>query len=139
MRTALVLALALAAPPLTAETLIATRLIRAQEVIGAGDVILATGEVPGALSDPAEAVGREARVALYPGRPVMRGQTAAPALVERNQIVTVVYARGGLTLTAEARALGRAAAGEPIRVMNLSSRMSVTGAVAPDGSVRVSP
>jgi flagella basal body P-ring formation protein FlgA len=139
MRAALALALALAAPPLAAETLIATRLIRAQEVIGPGDVILAEGEVPGALADPADAVGREARIALYPGRPVMRGQTAAPALVERNQIVTVVYARGGLTLTAEARALGRAAAGETIRVMNLSSRMSVTGTVAPDGSVRVSP
>lgn len=139
MRAALALALVLAAPPVTAETLIATRLIRAQEVIGPGDVTLAAGEVPGALTDPAAAVGREARIALYPGRPVMRGQTAAPALVERNQTVTVVYSRGGLTLTAEARALGRAAAGEPIRVMNLSSRMSVTGNVAPDGSVRVSP
>lgn len=139
MRAALALAVVLAAPSLSAETLIATRLIRAQEVIGPGDVILAEGDVPGALTDPATAVGREARVALYPGRPVMRGQTAAPALVQRNQIVTLVYVRGGLTLTAEARALGRAAAGEAIRVMNLSSRMSVTGTVAPDGSVRVNP
>ncbi|MFP4570785.1 flagellar basal body P-ring formation chaperone FlgA [Rhodosalinus sp.] len=139
MRTALALALTVAAPPLTAETLIATRLIRAQEVIGPGDVILAEGEVPGALTDPAAAVGREARIALYPGRPVMRGQTAAPALVERNQIVSVVYSRGGLKVTAEARALSRAAEGEPVRVMNLSSRMSVTGTVAPDGSVRVNP
>jgi flagella basal body P-ring formation protein FlgA len=139
MRVTLALTLALAAPPLSADTLVATRLIRAQEVIGPGDVILAAGEIPGALTDPSAAVGREARVALYPGRPVMRGQTAAPALVERNQIVTVVYVRGGLKLTAEARALGRAAAGEPVRVMNLSSRMSVTATVAPDGSVRVSP
>lgn len=138
MRIALVLLLCAAAPA-TAETLIATRLIRAQEVIGPGDVQLAEGEVPGALSDPAAAVGREARVALYPGRPVMRGQTATPALVERNEIVTLVYTRGGLRLTAEARALARASAGERLRVMNLSSRMSVTGTVAPDGSIRVSP
>ncbi|RBI84627.1 flagella basal body P-ring formation protein FlgA [Rhodosalinus halophilus] len=139
MRAGLVALAALAAAPAAAETLVATRLIRAQEVIGPGDVTLSSGEVPGALTDPAAAVGREARVALYPGRPVMRGQTAPPALVERNQIVTVVYAQGGLRLTAEARALGRAAAGERVRVMNLSSRLSVTGTVAEDGSVRVQP
>jgi flagella basal body P-ring formation protein FlgA len=139
MRAGLVALAALAAAPAAAETLVATRLIRAQEVIGPGDVTLSSGEVPGALTDPAAAVGREARVAIYPGRPVMRGQTAPPALVERNQIVTVVYAQGGLRLTAEARALGRAAAGERVRVMNLSSRLSVTGTVAEDGSVRVQP
>lgn len=127
------------AAPLAAETLIATRLIRAQEVIRPGDVTLASGNVPGALQDPAKAIGQEARIALYPGRPVMRGQTAPPALIERNEIVTLIYQRAGLAITAEARALGRAAAGEKVRVMNTGSRMSVFGTVTQDGAVRVTP
>ena len=47
------------------------------------------------------------------------------------------YASGPLTIVTEGRALDRAAAGEPVRVMNLASKQTVTGTVAPDGSVEV--
>ncbi|MBO9450364.1 flagella basal body P-ring formation protein FlgA, partial [Tropicibacter sp. R16_0] len=35
------------------------------------------------------------------------------------------------------RAMGRGATGEIIRVMNLSSRSTVTGRIRPDGSIEV--
>lgn len=125
----------LGAAPALAETLLASRTIRAGEVLAPGDVTRAAQPTPGGLSDPAQAIGMEARVALYAGRPLRAGDLGPPALVERNQIVILSYRQGGLQITTEGRALGRAGAGEPVRVMNLSSRNTVTAVVGPDGTV----
>lgn len=127
--------------PLTAEadSLVATRTIRAQSILGPADVALTSESHPGALADPAEALGREARVALYAGRPIRAGDLGAPAIVDRNQRVALVYTSGGLAITAEGRALGRGGIGDDIRVMNLSSRSTVKGRIGPDGVVRVGP
>jgi flagella basal body P-ring formation protein FlgA len=76
-------------------------------------------------------------VTLYPGRPILENQVGPPALVERNQVVRMVFLRGGLAITAEGRALDRGGFGEAVRVMNLSSRQIVSGAVAADGSIEV--
>ncbi|NIR43626.1 MAG: flagella basal body P-ring formation protein FlgA, partial [Gemmatimonadetes bacterium] len=43
----------------------------------------------------------------------------------------------GIEIMTEGRALQRAAVGETIRVMNLSSRTTVSGQVAPDGSIQI--
>ena len=140
-RRVALLALALLAPlsQAAAETLVAARTIRATDLIGPTDVVVVAGRQPGALSDPAEAVGLEARTALYAGRPIRPGDVGPAALVERNAHVTLVYRGGALSILAEGRALGRAAPGESIRVMNLSSRSTVTGIVGPDGRVHVGP
>ncbi|MEM9126779.1 MAG: flagella basal body P-ring formation protein FlgA, partial [Pseudomonadota bacterium] len=45
--------------------------------------------------------------------------------------------RRPLSITTEGRALGRGAAGDRIRVMNLSSRTTVTGLIRPDGQIEV--
>jgi len=136
---AAVLALAVfaALPAPASETLVAARTIRATALIGPADVVAVPGRAPGALSHPDEAVGLEARVALYAGRPIRPGDVGPAAVVERNGIVVLLYRRGGLTILAEGRALGRAAPGESLRVMNLSSRTTVTGIVAEDGVVHV--
>ncbi|RMD89268.1 MAG: flagella basal body P-ring formation protein FlgA [Alphaproteobacteria bacterium] len=123
--------------PAAAETLVSTRMIRAQEIIAPEDVKVTPANIPGALSAPEEAVGLEARVILYPGRPVRAADLGPPAVIERNAIVTLVFRRGGLTITADARALGRAGVGDTLRVMNLASRTIVKGIVLEDGSVRV--
>ena len=127
----------LAGLPAWAETLVATRTLRATTLIGPGDVVLISETHPGALSTPEEAVGQEARVALYAGRPIRPGDVGPAAVVDRNGIVPLVFRRGGLTILAEGRALGRGAPGESVRVMNLSSRSTVSGVIAPDGSVHV--
>ncbi|TCM87060.1 flagellar basal body P-ring formation chaperone FlgA [Rhodovulum steppense] len=139
MRTVLLLgALAAAAPaPISAEMLVATRTIRGQTILGPGDVALAEGTMAGALTDPYDAIGQEARVNLYAGRPIMAGDLGAPAIIERNQIVTVFYRNGVVNIAADGRALERAGIGDPLRVMNLASRTTVTGFVASDGTVTV--
>ena len=131
--------LILAAAPVFGDSLVATRPIRAQSLISAEDVTLVEAEIDGALTDVGSAVGMEARVVIYPGRPVRAVDLGPPALVERNQIVALAYRSGSLAILTEGRALARGGAGDVIRVMNLSSRVTVTGQIGPDGLVEVGP
>ena len=133
------LALALIAQPVQADILVPNRTIRPQTVIDAGMLEMTPGAAPGALHDPAQIIGREARVTLYPGRPIRAADLAAPALVERNQTVALTFRRGGLTIQTAGRALERGGLGESIRAINLASKTTLFGTVAADGSVTVSP
>lgn len=132
-----ILLFVLAAAPVAAESLIATRVVRAQTLLSTDDVTLVAAEIPGALANPAEVLGLEARVTLYPGRAIRAADIGPPALVERNQIVTLIYSAGGLGISTEGRALARGGLGDVIRVMNLSSRAVLAAQVAPDGSLHV--
>ncbi|PKP69759.1 MAG: flagella basal body P-ring formation protein FlgA [Alphaproteobacteria bacterium HGW-Alphaproteobacteria-4] len=120
-----------------AETVVATRTLRAQTVIGAEDVALAASTVAGALIALDEAIGQETRTAIYAGRAIRVDDIGPPALIERNQIVSLVYRRGPLSILAEGRALGRGGVGDSVRVINIASRATVTGLVAPDGTLTV--
>jgi flagella basal body P-ring formation protein FlgA len=131
--------LLLFAPPAAAETLVAAHTVRTKAVLSAEDLAVLPRTTPGALSDPAQAIGMEARVVLYAGRPIRPGDIGPPAAIERNQIVTLVYDRSGLTIVTEGRSLARAAVGERVRVMNLASRSTVTGTVDAAGRIVVGP
>ena len=58
-------------------------------------------------------------------------------LVERNQTVSLVFRSAGLSILTEGRALTRGGVGDQIKVMNLASRMTVTGIIGTDGTVLV--
>jgi flagella basal body P-ring formation protein FlgA len=132
-----VLLLVALAGPGSAESLVATRTIRAKTLVAPEDLALVSADLPGALTSSADAIGLEARVAIYAGQPVRPGDLALPTLVERNQLVTLVYRSGGLAISTEGRALARGSEGDVVRVMNLGSRNAVTGRVGPDGAVYV--
>lgn len=120
-----------------ADTVVSARSVRALAVIGPDDLAMIAEDIPGAASRLVEVLGMEARVMLYAGRPIRLDQVGPPALIERNQIVTLIYMAGGLTIATEARSLDRAGLGDVVRVMNLASRKTVSGTVQPDGSVAV--
>ncbi len=134
---ALAMALACTGAQAAADTVVAARTVRATAVIGPQDVTLAPGTLPGALDSLSHAIGQEARVVLYAGRPVMAGDVGPPALVERNQIVRLVFRAGPVSILAEGRALGRGGVGDMLSVMNLDSRNTVSGLIGPDGSIHV--
>ena len=133
----LLLVCALSAGAVFAQSVTPVRAIRSQSVIAAEDLVLAEEPVPGGVATIEEAVGMEARVALYPGRAILGSQLRQPALVERNSVVRMSYASGPLRIVTDGRALDRGAAGEQVRVMNLASKQTVTGVVAMDGSIEV--
>lgn len=141
MRSLALLAALLAAllsGPAVADSVVAARTIRAQEILTLEDLALSPAVVPGALGNPEEAIGLEARVSIYAGRAIRAGDLGPPARIDRNAIVVLRYAAGSLSITAEGRALDRGATGDRLRVMNLASRTIVTGTVAEDGAVHVS-
>lgn len=137
MKRLIAIALLLAGPGFAADILVPTRTIRAKEIIAADDFVSKAAEVAGAVSDPHDLIGQEARVSLYPGRPIRFDQVGPPAIVGRNDIVPLVFSRGTLRIVTEGRALGRGAAGDTIRAMNLASRTTVTGRIQTDGSIEV--
>lgn len=134
-----VLVFCLSTLPAMADSVVATRTIPARATVQAADVTLVSADIPGALTDARLAIGQEARVAIYAGRPINAASLTQAALVERNQIVRLRVSVGGLFIETEGRALSRAALGEAVRVMNLSSHAALTGRVADDGSVIIEP
>ena len=125
--------------PALADSVVATRTIRAHSLLSAEDVTLVAMYIPDALTDTAAVIGQETRVAIYAGKPVQAAQIGPSAIVERNQIVPLAYSAGGLSILTEGRALARGGVGETIDVLNLTSRIKVAGLIGPDGVLRVGP
>lgn len=120
--------------PVMADTVVAARTIPANSTIRPEDLLVNNLSVPGGVEDPSDLIGMEARVALYAGRPIRSGDVGFPAVVERNQIIPLHYQRHGIAITTEGRALGRAGPGDVIRVMNVSSRSTVSAQIGADGA-----
>jgi len=118
---------------------VAARMLRPGTVIQPSDLAFGQGAIAEGFARVDELVGLEARVMLYPERPIRPDDVAPPAVVLRNQIVTLRYSRVGLSILTEGRSLGRASEGEPVRVLNLSSRNTVTGRARAGGVVDIDP
>jgi flagella basal body P-ring formation protein FlgA len=123
--------------PAFSDTIVAARTIPAQTILSEMDFIVAEQTTPGAAQDPADIIGMEARVALFAGRPIRIADLTTPAVVERNQIVSLQYEKYDLIISTEGRALGRAGPGDTIRVMNIGSRATVSARIGNDGTAYV--
>lgn len=121
------------------EIAVLTRPIAAGEEITAADVAFLEVQVApsGALTDPADLIGRAARRALAPDRPVRAADLRTPVLVRKGGPVTLVYEIGGVRLTARGRALADAGAGEAVKVVNIQSNRTIDAVAEADGLARV--
>ena len=133
----LCLALLVLPRPGFAESVIATRAIRAGTILSADDIASTPDSVPGAAQRPAEVLGQEARRNLYAGRAILNADLGPPTLVKRNSRVAMIYRTPGLALRTEGRALDSGGVGETVRVMNLSSRAKVFATVLSADTVEV--
>lgn len=122
-------AIAMAEAPITA------RNIRAGTIVAADDVAATDVTSPEAIA----LIGRQARITIYAGRPMRESDFGTPYVIARNQLVTLVFRRAALSIEAEGRALGQGGVGDTLRVLNIASRTTVTGAIQPDGTVSVLP
>lgn len=120
-----------------AQSVVASHAIRAKSIITRADLAIVPEITIGAVQSVDIVIGQEARVNIYPGRPIQLADIGPPAIMERNQIVVMVYNLGGLSITAEGRILDRAGVGERVRVMNMDSRVTVMGTVMPNGTIEV--
>lgn len=90
-----------------------------------------------AVMSAGEMVGQEARRALRPGEAIRAYDLQAPVVIQRGEIVSLVFTVPGLTLTARARALEDAGADEIARFVNLQSNRTVDAMVEGPGRARV--
>jgi flagella basal body P-ring formation protein FlgA len=117
------------------------RRLMPDEIISDADIVtvdLPLGRLSGfTVTDAAGLVGRQVRRMLPEGRPVMAQSVMAPLVVSRGERVQIRFADGGLVLSAPGRALADAAAGDPVRVVNLVSNLSLVGTAVTGGVVEI--
>lgn len=116
------------------------RAIAKGDVLGASD--FTTREVPAvqarAVALVKDVAGMEASRALSAGAIVRSSDVIRVQLVRRGEPVTIALRDGGLSITAQGRALASGAAGDFIRVVSLSTNQTLDGVVEATGTVRIS-
>jgi flagella basal body P-ring formation protein FlgA len=102
-----------------------SRALRTEEVIGPEDVVLrrvATDRIPnGAVTEPALLIGARPRRPLAADVPLVMGDVVPNVVIRKDSVLSLRLQVGGLTVTAEARALEDAVAGAIVQVVNLSN------------------
>lgn len=86
----------------------------------------------------AHAVGLAARNGIRPGQPLRSADLTRPNLVQRGQMVTLVFEAPGLTLTMRGKANEAGAEGDTVSVLNEQSKRTVQGVVIGPGHILVS-
>jgi flagellar basal body P-ring formation protein FlgA len=83
-------------------------------------------------------VGKIARLTLLPGHAIPFAAISNRKLVSNGAEVKLVFSEGDLLIMTTGSALQDGSIGDIVRVRNDDSGVTVSGAVQPDGSVRVS-
>ena len=83
-------------------------------------------------------VGKVARLTLLPGHAIPFSGVSNRKLVSNGAEVKLVFSEGDLLIMTTGAALQDGSIGDTVRVRNNDSGVTVSGAVQPDGSVRVS-
>ncbi len=89
------------------------------------------------VEDRALIVGKVARLTLLPGHAIPYAGVSNRKVVANGAEVRLVYAEGGLLIMTTGAALQDGSIGDVVRVRNSDSGVTVSGAVQPDGSVKV--
>jgi flagellar basal body P-ring formation protein FlgA len=89
------------------------------------------------ITDTRAAAGLAARHQLRPGQPLREADLMKPALVQRNDVVTIFYEVPGINLTLRGQAQDAGALGDTINVMNTQSKRVLQGVVIGPGRVTV--
>ncbi len=123
------------------DVVVTTRAVPRGTVIGEADIRLEQREVStqtaGYLESPQLAVGRVSRRPMSIGSVIEPAALRKPRLVRRGDRVTIWANSGRLMVQMKGKALMDGAAGERVRVKNLSSGRVVEGTVTASGEIRV--
>jgi flagellar basal body P-ring formation protein FlgA len=91
----------------------------------------------GVMTNPQDVVGKYARQSIAPGTPIHSRVLAAPAVIKRGAVVTIVAQSASLSVATQGQAKEDGTVGEQVRVLNLSSRKEVYAKVIDENTVRV--
>lgn len=93
----------------------------------------------GAPRDADALIGKAAKRPLRSGAAASTRDVTNPLVVKRDDMVEVVFAMEGVNLSLQAKAMGAAAVGDTVSLMNLSSKKVIQAVVAAPGKAVVGP
>ena len=105
---------------------VAARTLRVGAVVTASDLKISEDQ---SAEDLTDIIGKETKRAIYQGREITPNDVGPVTIVQRNEVISLVYRSSGLGLRTEGRALNAAGVGEPVSVMNLDTRITVRAVV----------
>ena len=122
------------------EVLTYARSLAAGEVVQPADLTYAKVPVfqapQDAPRDAADIIGKAARRPLRSGAAVASLDVTAAQVIKRDDMIAVAFHAEGMTLTLQGKALGGAAMGETVNVLNPTSKKVIQAvAVGPDQAV----
>ncbi len=82
-------------------------------------------------------IGKSPKRGLRPGYPVRLSEVAAPIVVTKKSLVTIIFQHPFMTLTAKGRALQKGAVGDVIRITNVQSNVIVDAEIIGSGQAVV--
>ena len=91
----------------------------------------------GGYADIDQLIGKQLIRQSRVGMMLKASDVAEPTVVTRNAMVTVVLKAGAMTLTVKGQALGAAAAGDLVDVLNTTTKKVLHGIALPDGTVSI--
>lgn len=127
-----------AAPPLPVPTQVIYPGDKISEALLTEATDLPAAAAQGAIIERSQLVGKVARRTLLPGKPIPLNGVEEARAVSVGALVKIFYAQDGLALSTVAQALQNGYVGQIVQLRNLDSGIVVTGAIQPDGSVRIS-
>ena len=123
-----------------AQLVVATTELRRGQIIGQGDLQLVEAEMA-RLREPCqdldELIGKKVRRTIRAGEPIECYSIEFPPMVQRGELVTIVAAKGSLTISARGLAREDGKKGDVIKVRNTSSQKDVHCRVIAPGVVEV--
>ena len=91
----------------------------------------------GSFSSLDQVIGMQLKRPARAGKLLNPNDLKTPALIARNEAVTIIFRSGLMTLTVKGQALGEAARGEPVQVLNLLSSKVLSATAVDPGTVIV--
>lgn len=89
------------------------------------------------VTDAGELLGMSPKRTVAPNRPIRSNDLQRPVMIDKGDVVTMVFRAGGLTLTASGRAVESGGRNGVIRVLNERSRLTVEARIVAPGQVVV--
>jgi flagella basal body P-ring formation protein FlgA len=115
--------------------------LRNGDIIGALDIdyidIAETHLANGAILDEKDIVNMTPRRLVQAGKPIISNELEPPKMVERGDLVTLVFANGPMTLTVKGKSLQAGSLGDTIRVSNVESNKNLQGIVTAHREVTI--
>jgi flagella basal body P-ring formation protein FlgA len=123
------------------QVLVYARSLMAGDVIAAADLQWSDEAVAGsgAPHDPDQVIGKAARSPLRAGAPVVLRDLVSPKVIHRDEMVSVDFAGEGVTLSLIGKAMGDASVGDPVEVMNTSSKKIIQAIAFAPGHASIGP